>query len=106
MSTGTVWTVVALCTVVTFLAKGLGPAAIGARELPVPLTRVVALLASALLTALVVTNALADGDRLRIGADTAGAVVAALLLWRRAHLLVVVVAAAGVTAGLRALGVS
>ncbi len=67
--------------------------------------RVVVLLAPALLAALVVTNALADGDRLRVGADTAGAVVAAVLLWRRAHVLVVVVAAATVTAGLRAAGV-
>ena len=105
MSTGTVWTVVALCTVVTFLAKGLGPAAIGARELPVPLTRVVALLASALLTALVVTNALADGDRVHLGADTAGVAVAGVLLWRRAPVLVALLAAVLVTGGLRAAGV-
>ena len=52
------------------------------------------------------TSALADGDRLRLGADTAGAVAAALLLWRGAHLLLAVVAAAGVTAALRAAGLS
>ena len=63
------------------------------------------LLGAALLAALVVTNALADGDRLHVGADTAGVAVAGLLLWRRVHLLVAVVAAAVVTAGLRSLGV-
>lgn len=101
----TVWTVIALCALTTFVAKGIGPAATGGRALPPAAVRVVVLLGPALLAALVVTNALADGDRLHVGADTAGALVAALLLWRRAHLLVVVVAAAVVTAGLRALGV-
>ena len=49
-------------------------------------------------------NALADGNRLHVGADTAGVAVAAVLLWRRAPVLVVVVVAAAVTAGLRAAG--
>jgi branched-subunit amino acid transport protein len=100
----TVWLVVALCAVATALTKGLGPAVTGASELPAPAIRVVALLGSALVSALVVTNALADGDRLGVGADTAGVVVAGLLLWRRASLVLVVVAAAAVTAGLRAAG--
>jgi hypothetical protein len=67
--------------------------------------RVVVLLSSALMAALVVTSALADGTELRVGADTAGVATAGVLLWRRAHLLVVVLGAAAVTAGLRALGV-
>ena len=104
MSTGTVWAVVGLAALTTFVTKGVGPAATGSRELPAPAVRVVVLLGSALLSALVVTNALADGQRLHVGADTAGAAVAALLLWRRAHVLLVVVAAAAVTAALRALG--
>lgn len=105
MSSSVVWTVVALCALTTVVAKGIGPAATGSRDLPAPAVRVVVLLAPALLAALVVTNALADGDRLQVGADTAGALVAAVLLWRRAHVLVVVVAAAAVTAGLRAAGI-
>ena len=104
MSTGTVWAVVALAALTTFVTKGVGPAATGARELPAPAVRVVVRLAAPLLAALVVTNALADGDRLHVGADTAGALVAALLVWRRAHVVVVVVAAAAVTALLRAVG--
>ena len=105
MSGGTVALVIALCALTTLLTKGVGPAATGARELPAPAVRVVVLLSSALLAALVVTNALADGPRLHVGADTAGVAAAGLLLWRRAPLLVVVLAAAGVTAALRALGV-
>lgn len=104
MSSTTVWLVIALTAVATAVTKGLGPAVTGARELPAPALRVVALLGSALVSALVVTNALADGDRIAVGADTAGVVVAGLLLWRRASLVLVVVAAAAVTAGLRAAG--
>ena len=105
MSAATVWAAVLLCAVVTFATKGVGPAATGARELPAPAVRVVALLGTALLSALVATNALADGDRVHVGADTVGVLVAGVLLWRRVHLLLAVVAAAVVTAALRALGV-
>jgi branched-subunit amino acid transport protein len=105
VSTTTVWVVVALCAVATAVTKGLGPALTGSRELPSPALRVVALLGAALVSALVVTNALADGDRIAVGADTAGVVVAGVLLWRRASLVLAVVAAAAVTAGLRAAGV-
>ena len=104
MSSGTVWLVIALAALTTVVTKGVGPAATGSRALPAPAVRVVVLLAAPLLTALVVTNALADGQRLHVGADTAGAVVAALLVWRRAHVVVVVIAAAAVTALLRAVG--
>ena len=104
MSSTTVWLVVALCAAATAVTKGLGPALTGGRDLPAPAIRVVGLLGSALVSALVVTNALADGDRLAVGADTAGVLVAGLLLWRRASLIVAVLAAAAVTAGLRAAG--
>jgi branched-subunit amino acid transport protein len=105
VSAGTVWLVIALAALTTVVTKGVGPFATGSRELPAPAVRVVVLLAAPLLAALVVTNALADGDRLAVGADTAGALVAAVLVWRRAHVVVVVVAAAVVTAALRAAGV-
>jgi branched-subunit amino acid transport protein len=105
VSAATWWVLVALCVVTTALTRGVGPAATGDRELPPAAVRVVVLLSSALLAALVVTSALADGTELRVGADTAGVAVAGVLLWRRAHVVVAVVAAAAVTAGLRALGV-
>jgi len=106
---GRVWLLVVCVSAVTFLIKGFGPAVVGDRQLPVHFNRVVALLASALLAALVVTSALADdrgseGGVLHVGADTAGAAVAGLLLWLRAPLLVVVLGAAVVAGGLRALG--
>lgn len=104
MTTAAIWAVVVLAALTTVVTKGLGPAATGSRDLPAPAVRVVVLLAPALLMALVVTSALADGDRLGVGADTAGAAAAALLVWRRAHVVVVVVAAAAVTALLRVLG--
>ena len=104
MSTATVWAVIALAALTTFVTKGIGPAATGSRELPPWAVRVVVLLAAPLLAALVVTNALADGDELHVGADTVGVLVAAVLVWRRVHVVVVVVAAAAVTAGVRVLG--
>ena len=104
MSGSTAWTAVVLCALVTFACKGVGPAVTGDGSLPAPALRVVTLLAAGLLSALVVTNALADGPRLHVGADTVGVAVAGLLIWRRAHLLLVVLAAAAVTAALRAAG--
>lgn len=105
IESGTLWVVVALTALTTLLIRGIGPFATGARELPEPAVRVVVLLAPALIAALVVTNALADGDRLHLGPDTAGTLVAALLLWRRTPVLAAVVVAAAVAAGLRAVGV-
>jgi branched-subunit amino acid transport protein len=105
MDSALVWAAVALCAVVTAVERGIGPMATGERELPPAATRVLALLAPALLMALVVTQVFADGARLAVGAETLGAGVAVVLLWRRAHVLVVVVAAAMTTALLRAMGV-
>ena len=100
----TVWTTIALVALVTFAIKGVGPALLGDRALPPAFTRVVVLLAPALLAALVVTNALADGPRLQVGADTAGVAVAGVLLLRGVTVLPAVLVAAVVTAGVRALG--
>ena len=103
MSTGVAWTVVGLCALVTALIKGAGPFALGGRELPSWFSRVIALMAPALLAALVCTAALADGRDLRIGADTAGVAIAGVLLWRGASVIAGVAVAAAVTAFLRAI---
>jgi branched-subunit amino acid transport protein len=105
VSTGTVWALIGLCAVVTALIKAIGPIALGHRDLPGWFTDVITLMAPALLAALVVTAALADGDRLAVGADTAGVAVAGVALWRGANVIVGVAIAACVTAGLRAAGV-
>lgn len=103
--TGAAWAIVAGCAVVTFAIKAIGPLALGGRDLPAAFSRVIVLMAPALLAALIVTNALADGDRIAIGADTAGvAAGAVVVLWRRS-IVGCVVTAAVVTAALRAAGV-
>jgi branched-subunit amino acid transport protein len=90
---------------VTAAIKAIGPVALGGRELPERFNSVIALMAPALLTALVVTAALADGDRWAIGADTAGVAAGGLVAWRSGSIIACVVVAAAVTAGLRAAGV-
>ena len=102
MSAGESWALVALCALVTAAIKAAGPVALGGRELPAWFSRVIALLAPALLAALVCVSALADGDRLAVGADTAGVAVAGLALWRGVSIVAAVVIAAAVTALLRA----
>jgi branched-subunit amino acid transport protein len=91
------------CALVTVLIKAAGPVALGGRPLPAWLTRVVVLLAPALMAALVVTQALAHGHRLRVGANTVGVLAGGAVVWRTGSIIACVVVAAGVTAGLRAL---
>ena len=101
MSTTTA--VIAGCAAVTFAIKAVGPVALGGRSLPPRLIGVIVLLAPALLAALIATQALADGDRLAVGADTAGVVAGGLVAWRTRSIVACVVVAAAVTAALRAL---
>lgn len=100
--TATIWWTIAGCTVVTAIIKGIGPVALGGREMPARATGVITLMAPALLAALVLTSTFAVGDQWRVGAHTVGVAVAGLILWRRGPLLVAVVVAVVVTAGLRA----
>jgi branched-subunit amino acid transport protein len=102
VSPGAAWALVALSALVTAAIKAAGPVALGGRELPAWFSGVIGLMAPALLAALVCVSALADGDRLAIGADTAGVAVAGVALWRGASIVLAVVIAAGVTALLRA----
>jgi branched-subunit amino acid transport protein len=96
-------TLIAGCALVTAAIKAAGPVALGGRELPHRFTSVIILLAPALLAALIVTQALADGDRLAIGTDTAGVAAGGLVAWRTGSIIGCVLVAAAVTAGLRAL---
>jgi branched-subunit amino acid transport protein len=98
-----VWALIGLCAVVTVLIKAAGPVAFGGRELHPRFAAVIALMAPALLAALVVTAALADGEELAVGADTAGVAAAGVALWRGANVVAGVLIAAAVTAALRAL---
>ena len=94
---------IAGCAIVTFAIKAAGPVALGGRELPLAFRSVVTLLAPALFSALVVTQALADGKHLAVGPETAGVAAGALVAWRTGHIVACVVVAAVVTALLRAL---
>ena len=95
--------VIAGCAVVTYVIKGIGPLALGGRELPLWFTSVVILLAPALFAALVVTQALGDGERIAVGANTVGVAAGGFVAWRFRSVIGCVVVAAAVTAGLRAL---
>lgn len=98
-----VWVLIGALTLMGLLVKGVGPALVGGRALPRWASGVIAVMAPALLTALVLTAVLTDGRRLTAGADTVGVAVAAVLLLRRVPLLVACLAAVVVTAGLRLL---
>lgn len=103
LSEAEVWLLIGALTGMAVLVKAAGPALTGGRALPPWASRVIAVMAPALLTALVVTSVLSDGRRLAAGADTVGVAAAALLLLLRAPLLVACLVAVVVTAGLRAL---
>jgi len=105
MSATAIWALIGLCALATAAIKAVGPIALGGRDLPAWFADVIALMAPALLAALVCTAALADGNRLAIGADTAGVAVAGVVLWRGGSVVVGVVVAATVTALLRVAGV-
>jgi branched-subunit amino acid transport protein len=99
----TAMTVILGCALVTFAIKAAGPIALGGRELPERFTGVINLLGPALLSALVVTQALANGDRWAIDEATAGVAAAGIVAWRGGSVVLCLVVAAAVTAGLRAI---
>ncbi len=91
------------CALITAAIKSVGPIALGGRELPGGVSSVIVLLAPALLAALVVTQALADGDHLAVGPDTAGVAAGGLVTLKTGSIIGCAVVAAVVTASLRAL---
>jgi branched-subunit amino acid transport protein len=98
-----VWVTIALLTVGTVAIKAVGPVALGGRDLPPRLSGVVARLAPALLSALVVVETFGRDHALGISESAAGLLAAGLALAARLPMVVAVLVAAVVTAGLRAL---
>jgi branched chain amino acid efflux pump len=96
------WLVVAGCAIATALIKGSGPVALGGRALPPWAGAIIVLMAPALLAALVVTAALANGRQIAVGAQTVGVALAGLVLARGGSVLTGVAVAVLVTAALRA----
>ncbi|MDX6492556.1 MAG: hypothetical protein QOH02_491 [Gaiellaceae bacterium] len=97
-----VWTTVAAIGVGTIALKAVGPVLLGGRPLPPRVAGVVELLAPALLSALVVTQAVAGDHELVFDARLLGLGAAVIAVRLRAPLLLVVVVAAAVAALARA----
>ena len=95
------WVAVLAVGVATVAIKASGPLLAGERELPVPLARVVDLLAPVVLAALVATRTFGGDRELVIDERAAGVGAAALAVALRAPTLAAVAAAAAVTALLR-----
>lgn len=100
----TVWWTILGLALATAAVKGVGPVLLGGRDLPVRFTGVIVLMAPALLTALVVTSVLADGDRWHAGADTVGVATAGVAAWRGASVITTIGIAVVLTALLRLAG--
>lgn len=100
-----VWVTIAVLAVATAAIRAAGPLAVGKRELPPSMQRVIALLAPALLAALVVTQTLGDTTSSEVVVDERAAGVAAAggVLALRGPMLLAIAVAAVVTAALRAL---
>jgi hypothetical protein len=88
----------------TVALKAVGPVFLAGRELPPTLSRLLLLLAPALLGALVVTQAVGGDREIVLDERLFGIGAAVVGIFLRLPLLAVVVIAAAVTAGVRALG--
>jgi branched-subunit amino acid transport protein len=97
-----VWITIAGLTAATVALKAAGPLIVGGRELPESALAVIALLAPALLTALVLTGTFTDDGELTLDPRAAGLGCAAVAALLRAPLLAIVLVAAAGTAAVRA----
>jgi Branched-chain amino acid transport protein (AzlD) len=101
----TAWLTIGALSFGTAVIKAAGPVALGRRRPSVRVSDVIALIAPALLSALVVYETVQTGDRgIVIDARAAGVAAAAIALAARLPLVVVVGAAAGAAALLRLAG--
>ncbi len=98
-----IWVTIASLALATAGLKLAGPLLLGGRALPPSSMRVVELLASALLAALVVVETFGKGRSLVLDARALGAVFAVAILARRAPMSVAVLGAASVAALARAI---
>lgn len=97
------WIVIAAIGAATIAIKGAGPLVFGGRPLPAVATRLLRLLAPAVLAALVATQVFVSDGRLVVDERVLGVGAAFVALLLRAPTLVVVVLAAVVTAVARLL---
>jgi uncharacterized membrane protein len=98
-----VWLTIGLVALASATLKAAGPLILGDRQLGPRATRIIALLAPALLTALVLVDTVTSGQRLVVDARLAGVAAAGVALLLRAPVLVVLAVAVATTALLRLL---
>ena len=97
-----VWVTIGVLAIATAAIKAAGPALVGDRDLPPPVSRVISLFAPALLAALIVTETFGGPHRtLVLDARAAGLAAAAAVLLTTRSLIGGVVAAAVATSLLR-----
>lgn len=96
---------IVLLAVGTYAFRVAGPLLRERLTLSLRVETTMARLAIVLLTALVATSAILEGDGFAGFARPAGVLVGGVLAWRKAPFVLVVVVAAAVTASLRLLGV-
>jgi hypothetical protein len=99
-----IWLVIAVLAVGSIALKATGPLLAGGRQPPASATRVIALLAPALLTSLVVVGTTTSGQLLTLDGRLAGVAAGTLALWYRAPVVVALLIAATTTALLRMAG--
>jgi Branched-chain amino acid transport protein (AzlD) len=97
-----IWITIFSLALATAGLKLVGPLMLGGRPLPSGAMRVIELLASALLAALVVVETFAKGHALTLDARAVGVAFAAAALLKRAPMTVAVIGAAVVAAVARA----
>jgi branched-subunit amino acid transport protein len=98
------WVAIVGVALASAAIKAMGPILVGGKDLPQGAGAVIALLAPALLTALVVTETFGEGAHLVFDERAVGVGVAALALGLRAPVLLAVALAALTTALLRTFG--
>jgi hypothetical protein len=99
-----IWVLIGILALGAVALKIAGPLIAGGRQPPAPLTRVIGLLTPALLTSLVISSTVADGQQLTLDVRVVGLVLGAVLLVLRAPMIVALVVAAAACAALRAFG--
>lgn len=98
-----VWVSIAAVAVINAAIKAAGPVLVGGRALPRRVRGVIALLAPALLTALIVVDTFDDDGRLVLDARALGVGATAVAIALRAPMLLAIALAPVVTALARAL---
>jgi branched-subunit amino acid transport protein len=96
-----VWISIGVVAVINFAIKSSGPVLLGGRELPDELLRIIALLAPAILTALVVVDTLGENGELKADEQTVGVAVAGATMAARVPMLAAVALGTATTALLR-----